>query len=79
MIPGAFLTATVIDKRGQRLPHSLHTAPTHQLSHRQVGAVSVRQRRQIHLRAVKAFLIHAVDPDGMTDANLVADRPDVSR
>jgi hypothetical protein len=39
----------VINRRGQRLPHSLHTGRFYQLGHRPVDVISLRQHRPLWL------------------------------
>jgi hypothetical protein len=72
---GAFSAATVIDRRGQREPHTA----LHQLGDWQICTVSLRQRRQVHLGAVKALLIETVDSYPVANADFVADGSNMRR
>jgi hypothetical protein len=47
------------------------------VSPRQTRAVSLHQRRQVHLGAVKALLIEAIDRYSVADADFIADGPNV--
>ena len=68
----------MIDRRASATAFATH-GPLYQVSDRQTRAVSLHQRRQVHLGAVKALLIEAIDPYPVADGDFVADGPNVWR
>jgi hypothetical protein len=72
MIPVTGKVETAEFAAGQHGPYVPHQVLA-------IAQCPISQGGLLVLGAVKAFLVHAVDPDGMTDTNLVADGHNVLR